>query len=157
MAAYGELYDLYLPEMYKYALFCLSSVENARDAVQDAALEGMKSICKLKKAGSVKPWLFKILSNVCKRKQREKYAAEFTELEKCFELSENDMTAKIENALFIAESISKLDQDEKEIIDLSLFAGLNSKEIAKVTGLNPGTVRSKLSRALAKIRKEASI
>lgn len=155
--AYGELYEMFLPEMYRYAFFTLSSAENARDAVQDAALQGFKSIGRLRSDDAVKTWFFGILSHVCKRKLREKYEAEFVDLDSCLGLTQGDKTDEIIDAIDLAERLRRLKEDEREIVDLAVFGGLNSRQISQLTGLAPGSVRSKLSRAVAEMRKEVAI
>ena len=55
-------------------------------------------------------------------------------------------------AIELAEALAQLGDDDRDIVLLSIIGGLNSTEIAALTGLAPGSVRSKLSRSLAKMR-----
>lgn len=153
-AAFGELYSLFAGEMYRYALYSLGSAEAAQDAVQETALEAFKNIVKLKNEDAAKAWFFGILYNICKRFQREKYRAEFTTLELCEELSSADSNENVLIGLDIVRLINTLSEQEREIVLLSAVCGYSGKEIADVTGIPHGTVRSKLSRALAKLREE---
>ena len=152
--AFGELYSLFAGDMYRYALYSLSSREAAQDAVQETALEAFKSIIKLRNESAAKAWFFGILYNVCKRFQREKYSAEATPLELCGELSSADTSEEILAALDLIRLIDTLGEQEREIVLLSTVCGYSGKEIAEVTGISHSTVRSKLSRALAKLREE---
>ena len=52
----------------------------------------------------------------------------------------------------LAEALAILKEDEREIVLLSIVGGLSSTEVSSLTGLAPGSVRSKLSRSLAKMR-----
>lgn len=153
-SAFGELYSLFAGEMYRYALYSLGTREAAQDAVQDTALEAFKNIVKLKNESAAKAWFFGILYNVCKRFQREKYQADFTTLEFCEELSSADTSEEVLIGLDIVRLINTLSEQEREIVLLSAVCGYSGKEIADVTGIPHGTVRSKLSRALAKLREE---
>ena len=56
-------------------------------------------------------------------------------------------------ALELTEALGILAEDEREIVLLSVVAGLKSREIASVFECSSGTVRSKLSRSLLKMRK----
>ena len=152
--AFGEIYALFAEEMYRYALYNLGSREAAQDAVQETALEAFKNIIKLKNESAAKAWFFGILYNVCKRFQREKYRVEFTPLELCGELSSADTNEHVSTALDLVRLIGTLGEQEREIVLLSTVCGYSGKEIAAVTGIPHGTVRSKLSRALAKLREE---
>ena len=52
----------------------------------------------------------------------------------------------------LTEALSQLGEEERNIVLLSIIGGLNSTEISALTDLAPGSVRSKLSRSLAKMR-----
>lgn len=151
-AAFGELYSQFSTEMYRYALYHLGSREAALDAVQETALEAFRSIGKLRNEAAVKSWFFGILCNVCKHSLREKYKAEVIPLDLCEDIRAND--SDIETALDLAQMISALDEQSREIVLLSVIAGYTSKEIAAITGSSPGTVRSRLSRTLSSLRKQ---
>lgn len=153
-AAFGELYSLFAGEMYRYALYSLGSREAAQDAVQETALEAFRNIGKLKNESAAKAWFFGILYNVCKHFQREKYKTDFTSLDLCEELSSADTSEKLLIGLDLIRLINTLGEQEREIVLLSAVCGYSGKEIADVTGIPHGTVRSKLSRALAKLREE---
>ncbi len=152
--AFGEIYSMFADEMYRYALYNLGTREAAQDAVQEAALEAFKSIIKLKNESAAKAWFFGILYNVCKRFQREKYRADFVPFELCPELSSADTNEGVSTALDLIRLIDTLSEQEREIVLLSAVCGYSGKEIAAVTGIPHGTVRSKLSRALSKLREE---
>ena len=49
-------------------------------------------------------------------------------------------------------ALEKLTEEERDIVLLSILGGLKSREIAKISSLTSGSVRSKLSRSLAKMR-----
>lgn len=151
--AFGEIYSLFSHEMFRYAFYHLGCRESAQDAVQDAALEAWKNINNLKNEAAAKAWFFSILNRCCKHILREKYAADFTELERCAELSSDDSSKNILLGLDLVRLLDTLEPDEKEIVILSAVCGFNSKEIAKITGQKSSTVRSRLSRSLAKLRK----
>ncbi len=149
-AAFGELYSQFSAEMFRYALYHLGSREAANDAVQETALEAFKSIGRLRNESAAKSWFFGILCNVCKHSLREKYKADFSPLELCEELaSDSEDTAQ---ALDLIRLMNALDEQSREIVLLSIVGGYTSKDIAEITGISAGTVRSKLSRTLASLR-----
>ena len=55
---------------------------------------------------------------------------------------------------FLKTAIADLPPDLQDIITLRFFEELNSEQIGKVLGLKPTTVRSRLARALGKLKKE---
>lgn len=48
-AAFGELYEQVYKDLYRYALYCLGSREEAEDAVQETALEAFRGMAGLKR------------------------------------------------------------------------------------------------------------
>ena len=60
---------------------------------------------------------------------------------------------KAENKTEVMQALNILNDEEREIVMLSVIGGLKSKEIAEIKNLTAGSVRSKLSRSLAKMRK----
>jgi RNA polymerase sigma-70 factor (ECF subfamily) len=56
----------------------------------------------------------------------------------------------------LTEALSQLNEEERNIVLLSVLGDLTSREISEITSLTPGAVRSKLSRSLAKMREYLS-
>ena len=50
------------------------------------------------------------------------------------------------------QALEHLDKDERESVFLAVLGGLKSKEIARIKNMTAGSVRSKLSRSLSKMR-----
>ncbi len=149
--AFGELYKLYYKEMYAYACTVTGNVTAAEDAVSEAICSALRQIKSLRNPDSFKGWLFKIL-NVCCRNQ-------FNELNKNLELEENlthsSYDGDIDNlelSLDLKNAIRILTEEEREIVMMKLIGEYKSREIAETLGLPDATVRSKLSRALIKLR-----
>ncbi|HBL41501.1 MAG TPA: hypothetical protein DDY98_08080 [Ruminococcaceae bacterium] len=151
-AAFGELFERFAPEMYRYALFCLGNRESAADAVQEAALEAYRGIAGLKKPESAKAWFFKILYAVCKRGQRERYEADFVDVDACSDLEADDKTEQVLLGIETAELLGRLNETDRRVLLLSVVGGYSGKEIARIVGMSHGAVRTRVSRALATLR-----
>ena len=151
--AFGRLYASLSHELYRFALYYLHREADAEDAVQDAALSAYKNIRYLKKPESFRSWFFKILSNECKKyllkrsSRPEDLTDDFPTLA---EPTGNDHVLRFE----LAELLDALQDDDRQIVLLSVLEGYSSKEIAQITGIKANTVRSRLSRSLHKIRAE---
>lgn len=147
-AAFRELYREVYKDLYRYALFVLKNRQDAEDVVADTVADAFYGIRKLRSPGSFKAWIFKILSSKIKQKLKE-YARVKKEHTVYSELQDhNDITAQTE----IFSILSHLSETEQQIILLSVLRGYTSAEIGQILSLNAATVRSKLSRALAKLR-----
>lgn len=146
--AYGELYEYYLNDMYRFALSICRTPSDAEDAVQEAALSVFKSIQGLYDPTKFKSYLFTALSNACKKTFREE-TAEIPE--NVADETQNFISADVKKALSI------LDSESREIVLLSAVGGFKSGEIAKILNMMPPTVRTKKRRALSKMRKELEV
>lgn len=150
--AFCQLYSLYKNRLYRYAYYRLGNNDDAQDAVSDCIVQAYEQIKNLKKPAAFSSWIFKILYTSCccyiKQQIRQKECDDIctsknsTNLFFCFD----------ERKTELCQALDKLDSDEKNIVLLSVIAGFTSKEISKITGLTAGSVRSKLSRSLAKMR-----
>lgn len=152
--AFGELYGLYYKEMYRYACCVTGSTELAQDAVSDAVLSAFRQIGSLKKAEAFKGWLFTILCSACKRyytESRHKTALVYLDDESRGETDPVE-TYDFDISIDLRNALDSLSEDEREIVTLSVIGNYKSHEISKITGYPASTVRSKLKRALKKMR-----
>lgn len=145
-----QMYEGVYKDLFRYALCVLGHVQEAEDAVSEAVIAAYGNIHKLRKPEAFKSWIFTILSNIC-RKRLKKMAKEAPDQDEniwgSLKTEETDRAAimDVRNAFYI------LTEDEQEIVGLSVFGGYNSREIGKILGQNPSTVRSRRSRALKKM------
>lgn len=147
--SFAALHMLYKDDLYRYAYFKLGNAEDARDAVSSCIVAAFEGIYGLKSASSFKPWIFRILYRCCLSKITEQRAqiarADVSELDK-LPAQSGEISVELKEAFDI------LSLQDRDIVLLSAVAGYNSREISAVTGLKPSTVRSRLSRALAKMK-----
>lgn len=147
------LYEQAYKDLYRFALCLLRNRQDAEDAVSEAVVSAYENIHKLRREEAFKNWIFKILSNICK-KHLKKAAREML-CEEMEALSGTEMQAEEQDygiALAVRDAFFILSEEEQMIVGLSVFGGYNSGEIADMLKLNANTVRSKRSRALAKMK-----
>jgi len=150
--AFGDLYEIYALDMYKFALYFMGNTHDAEDAVQTACIKAYSSIVSLRDPGSFKTWLFKILANVCKselssvRTDRERLSSDGDITSADGESPDCLLSAEIGDAL------GALSEEERQIVILSVVQKYKSSEIAEIINCPASTVRSKLSRSLSKLR-----
>ncbi len=151
--AFAQVYSFYANDLYRFALWYTGKSADAEDAVQEAVLIAFKNIATLKKPSSFKSWMFKILSNVCKTKLMNPadrlctvpvHEIQDTEAD----ISVTDFTVSAE----LKAALDMLSPDEKQIVLLSVIGRYKSSEIAEIMDMKFGSVRSKLSRSLEKMR-----
>ena len=161
--AFNQLVLLYQTMVYNLAYRILSDPDAAADATQDAFLSAFKAMRKFR-GGSFKAWLLRIVTNACYDQLRSKQRRPTTSLDDL--PVETDHTtylrdpAKLPDELVERQELNRLIQDgilalpveQRLVLVLSDVQGLPYQEIAQVTGISLGTVKSRLSRGRAKLR-----
>lgn len=145
--AFAQLYKTIYQDLYRFALYTLKNPSDAEDVVSETVTDAFAQIHTLKKAESFKAWIFKILSNKCKKRF---LSAEISLEEIPYDFPETSPKNPEQNIL-IREEFFRLSDEERIIISMHIFAGYKSHEIAKILHMNNNTVRSKESRALKKM------
>ena len=152
--AFGALYESLARDLYRFALYSLGSEPLAQDAVQEAVLAAFRSIRALRSDDAFRPWLFRILRNACRKSLRQSYGARGTQsLEERFADAATE-DPPLGRALEVRQAIANLPDGAREIVIMHVLEGYDSREIGRMLGCPPGTVRSRLSRAMEKLRKE---
>lgn len=150
--AFCALYDERKTALYRYAYYRLGNKEDAQDAVSDTVLAAFVQIKELRKTEAFNVWIFKILSASCnkyiKNQISQRRSVDFDSLVNATS-QDNIPDGTITD---VSRALNLLGDIDREIVLLSAISGFNSKEIAKITGLTSVAVRSRLSRALAKMR-----
>ncbi|HDN79419.1 MAG TPA: sigma-70 family RNA polymerase sigma factor [Chloroflexi bacterium] len=161
--AFNELVIRYQKTAYNVAYRILGDAEAAADAVQDAFLKAFKNIRRFR-GGSFKSWMFRIVTNTCydvlrARKRRPSSSLDGMEVElNHTPLGDSGVESPEEYAIrqelnrLIQEAINSLPPEQRVIIVLSDIEGFDYREISETLGIPLGTVKSRLSRARAKVR-----
>ncbi len=158
--AFAKLYEMVYIDMYKMAFYTLGSRTDAEDIVSETVLDAYTSIHKLRDNNAFKGWIFRILSNKCKRRikfyQSERYEkGEFFE-EAISDASLYDMDSIIEKH-DILNAFNTLSPEERLIVSMIIYSGYTSKETARILNKNHNTVRSKYRRSLDKLRQKLDV
>ena len=169
--AFEELIIPYEKPIYNYCLRMLCDVYEAEDVSQEVFIKVYKNLKKYQSRtdGSFKSWVYTIANNACideirKRKSRvrpesldEVYESDGGEMSRQFESGEitpEEAVIKKERQKIITGAISKLPAEFKQMILLRELRGMSYEEIAKITGIKIGTVKSKISRARAYLKEQ---
>lgn len=161
--AFIELYRMHYKEMYAYACYMLQHQQDAEDVVADTVMAAFEGIGRLKDIYRFRQWIFKILSNQCKRR-RKGYSEdaqntvrilrdEESKTELWNQVSDGrDMASDITDRQWVHEAFAALSEEEKYIVNSFLFGGYKGEEIAQSLGIGASTLRSKYRRALLKMK-----
>ncbi len=137
-------------EYYRLAYVYLQQKEDSLDALQDMIVILYKNIKKLKNAEAFYSWSKTILVNCCrktlKKRKRMLYLSDIEERD----YDEDFITS--ENRHDILTNLKKLNQNQQEAIKLRYFIGMDYGSIAEITSTPLGTVKSRISTGLARLR-----
>lgn len=159
LAAYDELVKRHQERIYGLCYHMTSNHEDAHDLAQDAFVKAWQALKTFKGDASFYTWVYRIAVNTCLNHLK-------TRRNRSIHLSLNDLDINPENdpdlvALVsdrtprrdaglselqrrLNESLLKLSEEHRAVVTLHDIQGVPHDEIAKILGVNPGTVRSRL-------------
>ncbi len=158
--AFEEFVSLYEKKIYRYAYNFTKNPDDALDITQEVFLKVHKNIKKFKENSSLSTWVYRITSNVCiDFSRKNKLTIPITEENEDYILNLHDNSTNIEDLVAnkdisedIAVSLSKLDDDAKQIVIMRDVLELSYNEISDALKLEVGTVKSRISRSRKKLR-----
>lgn len=153
--AFRILVDRYRKMLFTTAFLMTGDRLSAEDSVQEALIKIWIHLPSLNKEASIKAWMLRIVANEVKQLTRRKKVGTvpidtITETVDP-ELSEVILSSEERQGLRLA--LRTLPQQDHELIVLRYYSDLTVPEIAVITGLRQGTVKSRLSRALQKLHR----
>ena len=164
LQAFNTLVLHYQSQVYNLAYRVMGEGDSAADATQDAFIRAYKNIRRFH-GGSFKSWLMRIVTNACYDELRRRKRRPQTSLDALYVVEEDanpSFTAKtetpeahtqrVELADAIQECLSRLPEKQRMTAVLCDVQGYSYDEITAIMGVSLGTVKSRLSRARAKLR-----
>ena len=132
--------------LYRAALAILGDAQEAQDAVQDAFLRYLEKAPDFASPEHEKAWLLRVTVNGCKSRLRSPWRRRRSPLLE-------SVPAATAEEVGVLEAVQALPAKDRAAIHLFYYEGYQTAEIAAMTGEAEGTVRSRLSRARAKLRR----
>jgi RNA polymerase sigma-70 factor (ECF subfamily) len=165
VASFNELVLAYQSQVYNVAYRIMGDQAAAADATQEAFLSAFAHIRDFR-GGSFKSWLLRTVTNACydalryqKRRPAESLEASADDDERSLadvlpaqEESPADAAERSDLRRFIAHAALQLSPDQRITFVLCDVQGMSYEEIAELMNVSLGTVKSRLSRARARLR-----
>lgn len=142
--AQKELYTHYARKMMGVCVRYASSVDEAKDFMQEGFIQVFEKIGTYTHSGSLEGWIRKIVVNACLMQLR-KVRPIFNEMED-FEVDSVSLYSEM-NEKDILNFIQKLPQGFRMVFNLFAIEGYSHKEIAEHLEISEGTSKSQYSRA----------
>ena len=157
--AYERLVERHAAIAFRTAYVLSRSRADAEEATQDAFLKAHRTLGRFRPGAPWRPWLLRIVANEARNRRRaggrrvrlELHAMEMTPPPVGAPSSEAVvLTAERDAAL--RHALAALDDRDREVLYLRYFLDLSEAEMAAALRCRPGTVKSRLSRALMRLR-----
>jgi RNA polymerase sigma-70 factor (ECF subfamily) len=162
--AFNQLVIHYQRLAYHVAYRILSNADASADATQDAFLRAFKALDQYR-GGSFKAWLMRIVTNTCYDQLRAKKRHPTASLEALLVVDPAPGPSFVDRAespeayaerqdlsRAIQAGINALPKDQRAALSMCDVAGMSYQEIADAMQTSLGTVKSRISRARAKLR-----
>ncbi len=152
--ALAEVYDLFSPRLYRYAMRLLGDASTAEDCVSETFSRYLKAL----QAGRgprdhLQAYLFRIAHNLVVDHYRRQTPTE--ELEE--DLPQAGTTEGIaednQRKRGVREALRQLTEDQQQVVMLKFLEGWDNEEIARALHKPVGAVKSLQHRALAQLQK----
>lgn len=153
-----KIYDEYGKIIYSVMLTAVKNSHDAEDLTSDFFLKLWDKLADAyKSGGGHKRWLTVTAHNMAvdflRRKNRVQLVSDENEEGLPEPVSNDDTESTVIGSMSVKEALEKLSDDEREIVNLKLFADLTFKDIAYTLDKPIGTVAWKYRSAVSKLRK----
>ncbi len=160
-AAYEELVREYQGIAIRTAWLITGNGADAEEAAQDGFVKAYRALWRFRVGAPFKPWLLKIVANEARNRRRAAGRREALALRASAEGASGDAAPAPEAALLGAErhdellaAVNRLEEHHRLAIACRYFLDLSEEETAAALGCRRGTVKSRLARALERLRAE---
>lgn len=158
--AYGELTARHRPAALRVATVVLGAPEGADDVVQQAVERAWRTIGRFEHGRAFRPWLLRIVANAARNDRRSRGRRARLVVRAARADERRHVTTPEEAAVTDADrrtvvaALNRLAIPDRLVIALRHFEQLSEREMAEALGCAPGTVKSRLSRAMGRLRAE---
>lgn len=157
--AYEKLVQRYQRLAYRAAYVVTRSSADAEEVAQEAFVKAYYALGRFRPGAPFKPWLMRIVVNEALNRKRASGRQENLVLRAAEARPSGDAVPSPEAAAINAETqqqviaaMNKLGERERLVIALRFFFDMSQAEMAETLGCRPGTVKSRLSRALSTLK-----
>ena len=171
MAAFDELVLKHKDRLFNLVYWFLGDYHEANDCAQETFIKVFKSINKFRFESAFSTWLYRIAVNTCKNRLKSS-AYRLKKKTVSLETSNGSKNGnpfseivngsptpvmaleKKEKIMRIQKAINSLPEEQNQVVVLRDIQGLSYKDISDITGLNLGTVKSRLARGRLELKNQ---
>lgn len=156
-AAWEPLVLAHQEAVFRLCYLLLGDPDDAEDIAQETFLRAWNHLKRFDTARPLRPWLLSIASNLASNRRRSvgRYLSALTRAfrnEPAFSASIEERSTRQMEASHLWKAVQTLGVPDQQIVYLRYFLDLSVAETAEVLKIAEGTVKSRLSRALERLR-----
>jgi RNA polymerase sigma factor (sigma-70 family) len=160
-AAFAQLVQQYEELAFRTAFLIARDAAEAEDAAQEAVVKAYYALDRFRPEAAFRPWLLEIVANTARNRRRA--AGRRTQLAQrassAFMITGADPSPEAaalaeEQRRELLAHVNQLHDDDRLAIACRYFLDLSEAETAAAMGCAPGTVKSRLSRAMQRLRQQ---
>jgi RNA polymerase sigma factor (sigma-70 family) len=159
LEAWETLVRTYQGIAFRTAYLLAGNGADAEEAAQDGFVKAQRALRSFRRGAPLRPWLLRIVANEARNRRRSAGRRERLTLRAVDELRPGDAVPSPEAALLLREeherllaALERLPDDHRDAIACRFLLELSEEETAEALGIRRGTVKSRLARALARLR-----
>jgi RNA polymerase sigma factor (sigma-70 family) len=159
VAAYEEIVRRYQQVAFRTAYVITGSAAEAEDAAQEGFVKAYRALATFRTGADPRPWLLRIVANEARNRVRSAGRRHRLELRLAEGYRPGGAAPSPEAAALAAEEtqrllnlVNELGDQDRLVIASRYFLELSGEETAAALGIPEGTVKSRLSRALLRLR-----
>ena len=161
LRAWETIVRAYQGIAFRTAYILGGNAADAEEAAQDGFVKAYRALGRFRRGAPLKPWLLRIVANEARNRRRAAGRREALALRAAAEDRPGDAVPSPEAALLEGESrarllaaIERLSDDHRDAVACRYLLELSEDETAAALGIRRGTVKSRLARALERLREE---
>jgi RNA polymerase sigma factor (sigma-70 family) len=157
--AYGQLVQAYQGIAFRTAYLVVGDAAEAEDAAQEGFVKAYYALRRFRTGAPFRPWILQIVANEARNRRRSAGRRAGLVMRTAAEAPSGEAAPSPEAALGRREqqeallaAVQTLREEDRLVITCRYFLELSEAETAEVLGWRRGTVKSRLSRALERLR-----
>jgi RNA polymerase sigma-70 factor (ECF subfamily) len=151
--AAAELIDIYYEQIYRYMRRLGHDRQASEDLTQETFLSAWQHIGQLRSSGALAGWLYHIAGNVSKGQWRKIGAEKVGIVEEYAARKDLGEAGRLEELGRLYKAVDELPRKSKEPVILHYMQRLSIADAAEAIGVRQGTLKSRLNRALRRLKK----
>jgi RNA polymerase sigma-70 factor (ECF subfamily) len=159
--AYRDLVERHQTIAFRVAWAITRSAADAEEAAQDGFVKAFRALSRFREGAPFRPWLLRIVANEARNRRTAETRRERLILQVAEERRTDDAVPSPEAALLDTErrerllaALDRLPERDRLAIGCRYLLDLSEAEMAAVMGCRRGTVKSRLARALTRLREQ---